>query len=94
MGLKGSHMMRQLKRANFGVCCAAIVHGCLLSDSLAGELTPAKFHELHTRLRPAPEEPWRTIPWQISLLDAQRIAARERKPIFIWAMDGHPLGCT
>ena len=40
------------------------------------------------------DEPWRTIPWEISLINAQNIAAREKKPIFIWAMDGHPLGCT
>jgi len=28
------------------------------------------------------------------VLDAQAAATREGKPIFIWAMDGHPLGCT
>ncbi len=39
-------------------------------------------------------EPWRTIPWETSLIEAQNIAAREKKPIFIWAMDGHPLACT
>jgi hypothetical protein len=49
---------------------------------------------LHKLLQPNQDELWRTIPWQIGLLDAQRIAAREKKPIFIWAMDGHPLGCT
>jgi hypothetical protein len=61
---------------------------------LAGELTEAKFRELHAELQPAPDEPWRTIPWKIDLLEAQRAAAEEQKPIFIWAMDGHPLGCT
>ena len=40
------------------------------------------------------QEPWRTIPWETSLIEAQNIAAREKKPIFIWAMDGHPLACT
>jgi hypothetical protein len=39
-------------------------------------------------------ETWRTIPWKVSLIEAQAIAVRDRKPIFIWAMDGHPLGCT
>ena len=34
------------------------------------------------------------IPWKISLREAQRAAVSEKKPIFIWAMDGHPLGCT
>jgi hypothetical protein len=60
----------------------------------AAELTDAKFTELHKQLRPAKDEPWLTIPWRISLLDAQKVAAKEGKPIFIWAMDGHPLGCT
>jgi hypothetical protein len=62
--------------------------------SPAGELTDAEFRRLYEQLQPAPDEPWRTIPWKIALLDAQRVAAKEKKPIFIWAMDGHPLGCT
>lgn len=41
-----------------------------------------------------PDEPWRTIPWQTDLLAAQRLALEQDKPLFIWAMDGHPLGCT
>ena len=60
----------------------------------AQELTHAKFLQLHKQLRPSPDEVWRTIPWKISLIDAQHLAAQVRKPIFIWAMDGHPLGCT
>ncbi len=69
--------------------------GALLSNAvLAGDLTEAEFQRLHAELQPAPDEPWRTIPWKIALLDAQRTAAKEKKPIFIWAMDGHPLGCT
>ena len=59
----------------------------------ADELTHERFSELHAELQPG-DEPWRTIPWKIDLLDAQRAAAKQRKPIFIWAMDGHPLGCT
>ena len=59
----------------------------------SGELTDERFQELHQQLQPA-DEPWRTIPWKIALLDAQRAAAQSHKPIFIWAMDGHPLGCT
>ena len=60
----------------------------------AGELTEAEFRRLHRQLQPASDEPWRTIPWKIALLNAQQTAAKEKKPIFIWAMDGHPLGCT
>jgi len=66
----------------------------LICPAASAQLTENEFRTLHEQLKPAADEPWRTIPWKISLLDAQRIAAQQKKPIFIWAMDGHPLGCT
>ncbi len=67
----------------------------IVPDSLvAQKLDEKTFQKLHKNLQCSPDELWRTIPWKISLLDAQKTAATERKPIFIWAMDGHPLGCT
>jgi hypothetical protein len=60
----------------------------------AERLTEAEFRKLLDELRPDHDEPWRTVPWKIALLDAQRLAAAKNQPIFIWAMDGHPLGCT
>lgn len=57
------------------------------------ELTESRFKELAAELQPG-EPLWRSIPWRVSLLQAQRDAIAQQKPIFIWAMDGHPLGCT
>ena len=69
--------------------------GAALPFSTAnGEITDADFARLHKELRPAKDETWRTIPWKTSVLDAQQEAGEQQKPIFIWAMDGHPLGCT
>ena len=59
-----------------------------------GPLTEREFKHLHAEVQPNSAATWRSIPWKTSLLDAQASSARERKPIFIWAMDGHPLGCT
>lgn len=70
---------------------ALLVLACPLR---AAELTEKEAGELQEQLKPAADEAWRTIPWQLSLLEAQRQAVKEKKPIFIWAMDGHPLGCT
>ena len=51
--------------------------------------------ELLAYLRPKPEEMrWRTVPWQTDLRDARRLAEESNKPIFLWAMNGNPLGCT
>ena len=58
------------------------------------ELTEAEFLKLHAELQPDDSALWRSVPWKTSVLNAQQIAAEQKKPIFIWAMDGHPLGCT
>ena len=65
-----------------------------LASLTTAELGESEFRQLHKLLQPTPNTPWRTISWKISLLDAQHTAVKENKPIFIWAMDGHPLGCT
>jgi hypothetical protein len=57
------------------------------------EITMDEFRKLQAELVPQ-YATWKTIPWQTDLLSAQRLAAEQKKLIFIWAMDGHPLGCT
>ncbi len=64
------------------------------TPATTAKLDDEQFKKLHAMLQASPDEAWRTIPWRIELLDAQQLAAEEHKPIFIWAMDGHPLGCT
>lgn len=65
-----------------------------MAPTSAQSFTTEEFHRLHKQLQTSDQEPWRTIPWMTSLLEAQNKAAITQKPIFIWAMDGHPLGCT
>lgn len=74
-------------------CLFQVFLGIGQSGLAADELSLAEFEELHAQLVPKPET-WKTIPWQTNLLAAQQIAAKKKQPIFIWAMDGHPLGCT
>jgi hypothetical protein len=57
-------------------------------------LDEARFIALHTELCAAPPETWESVPWRIDLLAAQGEAAAAKKPLFVWAMDGHPLACT
>lgn len=45
-------------------------------------------------IRPrAGEDQFEKIPWQTSLWQARLLAAKTGKPILVWEMDGHPLGC-
>jgi hypothetical protein len=53
------------------------------------------FRDLLTSIRPRPDEVrWQEIPWQTDLWEARRLARQQGKPIFLWAMNGNPLGCT
>lgn len=40
------------------------------------------------------EETFLRIPWRTDLLEARREANEQGKPIFLWLMNGNPLGCT
>ncbi len=41
----------------------------------------------------ASEDEFDKIPWLTSIWAAREKAAKEGKPILLWEMDGHPLGC-
>jgi hypothetical protein len=56
-------------------------------------LSAVEFEKLHQELQ-SPREPWQSIPWKLSLLDAQAQAAKEKKPIYMLCRIGHPLGCV
>ena len=73
-------------------CITGLLSYCISIAS--AEITETEFRKLHAELQPDNTALWRSIPWKTSVLDAQRVAAEEKKPLFIWAMDGHPLGCT
>jgi hypothetical protein len=71
---------------------------CLAFTTSAPAAEPIKegdFAKLHGLIRPQTgEEKWQEIPWLADLWDARRKAADEGKPILLWEMDGHPLGCV
>ncbi|MCK5940514.1 MAG: hypothetical protein KAI24_00990 [Planctomycetes bacterium] len=64
------------------------------TTAAAPRLDDERFAELQALLTPDATAGWRTIPWRIDLLAAQREASKLDRPLFVWAMDGHPLGCT
>jgi hypothetical protein len=61
--------------------------------SAAGEIKHAEFDKLHKELSSA-REPWQSLPWQLSLVEARNKAARDNKPIYMLCRSGHPLGCV
>jgi hypothetical protein len=61
----------------------------------AEPIRPEQFDKLLAAIKPTKgEDKWAAIPWLTDLWQARQIAAKEGKPILLWEMDGHPLGCT
>jgi hypothetical protein len=50
-----------------------------------------EFNELQARLD-VHNQPWASIPWQVSLTEARELAAKTNKPIFLAVGTGNPLG--
>jgi hypothetical protein len=72
----------------------------LLTGGVAGRaveptsIPPAQFDKLHRMIRVQPDEQrfWQ-IPWKLTIGEARAQAAREGKPIFVWAgAGGAPIG--
>ena len=71
------------------VCTLIVVEKRVVAQE---ELSKKRFKELRESIVPA--ENLSPIDWQPDLLEAQKMALEQKKPMFIWSMDGHPLGCT
>ena len=72
----------------------ALVIATSAAVARADGLSADEFTSALTAIRPAPgEDRYDQIPWLTSLWEAREKAAKEGKPILLWEMDGHPLGC-
>ena len=48
-----------------------------------------------THIRPDQKDlTFEIIPWLTTLADGIRAADADQKPLLLWVMNGHPLGCT
>ena len=86
-----------MPRRSIRTALLVLVAAILLSDGAfaAPPVTRQDFARLHTLIKPAAsEEKWTQVPWLVSLWDARQKAAAAGKPILLWEMDGHPLGCV
>ncbi len=60
-----------------------------------GGLTSATYESYRTRFGPQPSDAaWQRIDWLPSYRQGLEAAAEQQKPILLWVMNGHPLGCT
>ncbi|HEY1190491.1 MAG TPA: hypothetical protein VGE74_22855 [Gemmata sp.] len=73
---------------------AIVAAGCSGPSTAAPPLTPQDAVKLRALIRPVEgEDPFEAIPWETNLWAARKKAAESGKPLLLWEMDGHPLGC-
>lgn len=60
----------------------------------SGIKTHSDFKLVGKFVKGAKSDKWRTIPWIPSLWDGVEASQARNKPMFIWAMNGDPLGCV
>ena len=84
-------------------CCASVVLNYddgfgFQKPEPAGQaelLTEASFPTWRDRIRATESElVWQNLPWATSYHEGLRRAAAEDKPLLLWVMNGHPMGCT
>ena len=76
----------------------------LLGASLSAQDVPAlpafatagtNLQAWRTHIRPDQKDlTFEIIPWLTTLADGIRAADQASKPLLLWVMNGHPLGCT
>ncbi|HZL99899.1 MAG TPA: hypothetical protein VFD43_06575, partial [Planctomycetota bacterium] len=58
-------------------------------------LDPDRLETWVEHLAPQPSElAWEGLPWLTSYSDGVLAAQEQRRPLLLWVMNGHPLGCT
>ncbi len=58
------------------------------------ELTEKNFQQWREHILPGEGDlAWQQIPWLTTFADGILAADRADKPVLLWTMNGHPLGC-
>ena len=63
----------------------------LILLALSGSSLDSKIASVVPR---ADEDRWLSVDWRTNLMAARREAQEKGKPLFLWIMNGSPLGCT
>ena len=79
-----------LKSAVSSLCVAG---GLSLLGGMA-EAASDLDNKIATVLPSPQEDAWLQIGWHTNLMQARALAQNEQRPLFLWVMNGHPLGCT
>ena len=72
----------------------SLLFSLALTSPLFAQWTPEEKKIITEILPKASETDWLKIGWRTDLWEAREEASKTGKPIYLWEMDGHPLGCV
>ena len=65
------------------------------SETRSNELTESNFLDWRNHIRVNESElSWQQLPWETSFHAGLVQATERNKPLLLWVMNGHPMGCT
>ena len=69
--------------------------GCVGTPERGDALAGRSVDEWSEALEPSPDaRAWLDIPWHATFHDGLAAADAADRPLLLWLMNGHPLGCT
>jgi hypothetical protein len=71
-----------------------VAAGVLLLGTGACDAQGTDWEAVHRDVVPASRAAWEEVPWRLDLLAAREESRASGRPLFFWAMNGHPCGCT
>jgi hypothetical protein len=75
------------------VACVRLLAACATDHP--SRLDPSDLAAWDAYLTPCADElAWESLPWLSSYSDGVLAAQEQRRPLLLWVMNGHPLGCT
>lgn len=81
--------------ALLGALCVAVLSCSADPAADATQLSTDTFASWQTYVEPDTDElAFQRIPWLATYVDGVIRADTEKKPLLLWIMNGHPLGCT
>ena len=93
--MKFSFVLAVLSCAVYAGCVAAQSEQKSVSAPPSKDVSEVDFKALLEEISPvASEEKWRQTAWIPGIWEGITLAQEKKKPIFLWAMNGDPLGCV
>ncbi|CAN5197016.1 hypothetical protein BH10CYA1_BH10CYA1_48740 [soil metagenome] len=86
------HSSIRINIVTFGLAALSII---LLPASAVEDRTQFNLDSKIAATVPTKDEDrWLTIPWRTNLMKARLEAQSLNRPMFLWIMNGNPMGCT